>query len=477
MIPSPQQKAVFEHIINRRGNLIIEAVAGSGKTTTIVEACKYIHPSERILFLAFNKKIVEELKTRLPKYVDCATFHSWCFKALRAANTDPIELDSNKINTIFKDIAPNKQEYFAYQPFVRKMVSLAKAELGTPNFEDLMRRHDVICEEDTEVGLDYAKQVLAVSDTMENVIDFDDMLRHVYTRIIPFRDLADWIFVDEVQDLSPLQHALLAQMLKSDGTIVAVGDSCQAIYAFRGADSDSMTKLKSQFNCTELPLSVSFRCAQLIVHEARNKYTTIEPHPDAPIGKVHQWPTWNPHDLHQDGVIVCRNSAPLIRLAFSLLSQNIRCQVLGRDIGQGLVSLIKKLKPKDITHLELKLQSYLDTQTMKLAEDEAKLAALTDKIECIRIFMQDAKSIEDLLLHINSMFADKEARSILTLSTIHKAKGLEWRIVYFLNEWLLPSKWAKQPYQLRQEANLRYVACTRAKLELVYFTLDSDKKY
>ena len=56
MTPSPQQKAVFEHIINRRGNLIIEAVAGSGKTTTIVEGCKFIHPSERILFLAFNKR-------------------------------------------------------------------------------------------------------------------------------------------------------------------------------------------------------------------------------------------------------------------------------------------------------------------------------------------------------------------------------------------------------------------------------------
>jgi DNA helicase-2/ATP-dependent DNA helicase PcrA len=475
MTPSPQQKAVFDHIINRRGNLIIEAVAGSGKTTTIVEACKYIHPSERILFLAFNKKIVEELKTRLPKYVDCATFHSWCFKALRTANADPVELDSNKTNNILKDIAP-KQEYFAYQSFVRKMVGLAKSELGTPNFEDLMKRHDVICEEDTEVGLEYAKEVLVVSDSTENVIDFDDMLRHVYIRQLPFRDLADWIFVDEAQDLSPLQHHLLFRMLHPGGTIIAVGDSCQAIYAFRGADSDSMAKLKSQFNCTELPLSVSFRCAQLIVHEARNEYTIIEPHPNAPIGKVHQWPTWSPHDLHQDGVIVCRNSAPLIRLAFSLLSQNIRCQVLGRDIGQGLVSLIKKLKPKDIAHLELKLQSYLDTQTMKLAEDEAKLAALSDKIECIRIFMQDAASTEELLSHIDSMFSDKVS-SILTLSTIHKAKGLEWPTVYFLNEWLLPSKWAKQPYQLRQEANLRYVACTRAKLELVYFSLDNNKKY
>jgi DNA helicase II / ATP-dependent DNA helicase PcrA len=271
-----------------------------------------------------------------------------------------------------------------------------------------------------------------------------------------------------------LQHALLSRMLMPDGTIVAVGDSCQAIYAFRGADSDSMAKLKSQFNCTELPLSVSYRCAQLIVHEARNAYTIIEPHPDAPIGRVHRWQTWTPHDLHQNGVIVCRNSAPLIRLAFSLLSQNIRCQVLGRDIGQGLVSLIKKLKPKDIPHLSLKLQSYLDTQILKLAEDESKLAALTDKIECIRIFMQGEESIDALLARINSMFADKVS-SVLTLSTIHKAKGLEWSVVYFLNEWLLPSKWAKQPYQLRQEANLRYVACTRAKLELIYFSLDNNK--
>jgi len=472
--PSPQQKAVFEHIINRRGNLIIEATAGSGKTTTIVEACKFIHPSERILFLAFNKKIVEELKTRLPQYVDCATFHAWCYKALRTSNADPIELDSNKTNNVFKDIAPNKQEYFLYQPFVRRMVGLAKAELNAPNLADLMKRHDILCEEDAEVGLEYAKEVLSVSDTMETVIDFDDMLRHVMLRNVPFRDLASWIFVDEVQDLSPLQHALLERMLKPGGTIVAVGDSCQAIYAFRGADHDSMTKLRVQFGCAELPLSVSYRCAQLIVRECRNKYTTIEPHPDAPLGAVRELRDWRPADFNRDGVILCRNSAPLIKLAFSLLAQHIPCQVLGRDIGAGLVSLIKKLKPKDMSHLSAKLSSYLDTQTLKLQDDEAKLASLTDKIECVRIFMQGAASIDALVLKINSMFTDKAA-SILTLSTIHKSKGLEWPTVYFLNQWLLPSKWAKQPHQLRQEANLRYVACTRAKLELVYFTLDTNK--
>ena len=174
-----------------------------------------------------------------------------------------------------------------------------------------------------------------------------------------------------------------------------------------------MTKLRIHFDCAELPLSVSYRCAQLIVREARNEYTTIEPHPNAPLGAVREWPSWSPRDFNRDGVIVCRNSAPLIKLAFSLLSQHIPCQVLGRDIGQGLVSLIKKLKPRDISHLESRLSSYLDTQTLKLQDDEAKLASLTDKVECVRIFAQGTTSIDALVSKINSMFTDKEANTIL----------------------------------------------------------------
>lgn len=67
--PSKYQKAVYTFITKCKGNAVIDAVAGSGKSTTIVNALRIIDPSKRILFLAFNKSIVEELKSRLVIYL------------------------------------------------------------------------------------------------------------------------------------------------------------------------------------------------------------------------------------------------------------------------------------------------------------------------------------------------------------------------------------------------------------------------
>jgi DNA helicase-2/ATP-dependent DNA helicase PcrA len=470
--PSPQQLKIFDAIVKGDDNIIVNAVAGSGKTTTIVQGCGYVPPNEFVRFLAFNKRIVDELKSRLPERIECSTFHSACLRAITESSTTRPTVNANKTNDILKNITDTKSEFFAYQPFVKKIVGLAKAELGKPNLKDLMKRHDVECDEDYETGLDYAAEVLEISDKQRDIIDFDDMLR--FAQDATFRTKVDRIFVDEVQDLSPLQHALLEKMLDTQGLLTGVGDDSQAIYAFRGADSDSMSKLAAQFHCVSLPLSVSYRCARSIVSEARNPYTTIEPSPTAPEGTVTRMGSnWDPYTFTQSDCIVCRNTAPLVSLAFTLLVGGVKCQVLGRDIGQGLISLAKKLKATDMPDMHRKLESYFSHQAAKCNGDEGRVASLSDRVECLRIFMSAASTVDEVITSITTLFEDKT--SCLTLSTIHKAKGLEWDTVYFLNDYLLPSRWAKQDWQLRQEANLRYVACTRAKLTLNYIDLDTRK--
>lgn len=196
----------------------------------------------------------------------------------------------------------------------------------------------------------------------------------------------------------------------------------------------------------------------------------ISASPTAPEGSVAHLSHYVPSLFLPTSAILCRNTAPLISFAFSLLHRSVPCHVLGREIGQGLLTLIDKLKPKDIPDLDAKLQRYEQTQCQRLLArfDEAGAEAVTDRVRCIEIFLHEASSLTDLSTRITALFADTVTNK-LTLATVHKAKGLEWPLVFILDfDELMPSKFARQPWQKTQENNLIYVARTRAQLDLRY---------
>lgn len=272
-IPSPQQDRIFKFVLNETGSLIIIAVAGAGKSTTIIEVGKLIPRGLHSVFLAFNKRIAEALKERLPYWIPASTYHAHCLKALRAVYDFPLDIKAEKTERLLlAAVDGDRSEYFRYIPFVKKLVSLAKSvSTSMPNLQELVEYHELICEEDEEVGIAYAQDVLieAANVTKENNwIDFDDMIWLAHREQAPFVR-ADVVFVDEAQDLNEIQQALLPAMLKPTGRLVAVGDPHQSIYGFRGADCNSMANLAARFNCVELPLSVSYRCARSIVYEAQ----------------------------------------------------------------------------------------------------------------------------------------------------------------------------------------------------------------
>jgi DNA helicase II / ATP-dependent DNA helicase PcrA len=269
-VPSPQQLAIFDAIQNTNDSLMVVAVAGSGKTTTIVQAAKLIPRDCFSVFLAFNKSIALELQDRLPYWVQARTFHSHSFAALRNNLPKPTKVDPDKVRVIlFKLLDEDRNELFLYLPFVRKLVDLAK---GLPTrivpWRDLIDYHELECEGDEEFGISLAHDVFIESQQALETIDYNDMLYLTWAREAAF-PLADFVFVDEAQDLNAIQHALLLRMLKPKGRVIVVGDPWQSIYAFRGADSDSMDKLSQQFNCRHLPLSVSYRCSKSVVREAQ----------------------------------------------------------------------------------------------------------------------------------------------------------------------------------------------------------------
>lgn len=190
----------------------------------------------------------------------------------------------------------------------------------------------------------------------------------------------------------------------------------------------------------------------------------IKSHPDAPLGAVSNWGQYLPGDFPTSCAILCRNNAPLVRMALGLIKRNVGCKILGRDFGDSLIALVKKMKCDTTSELRDNLRIYREKQEK---EAHRELSTLRDRIEAIEVLAEDCDSVDEIGRKITKLFSE-DAGELVTLSSIHKAKGLEWELVYILDKFLLPSKYARQPWQLLQERNLEYVAVTRAKLELRY---------
>lgn len=470
------QTAIFDFVSNPdEGNLIVEAVAGSGKTTTIVEAMKRLGDEPAMIFLAFNKSIAEELKSR---GVNARTFHSLVFSpVMRAKGARNPNMD--KLRELQGDLF-TEEEGRMYGAFSRKLVGYAKGVgIGCliddveGAWYDLVEHHDLELDHDAaelHVAVALSRQLFHAS-LKSREVDFDDMLYFAVKDGIALPKY-DFVFVDEAQDTNPIQRAILRKIMTVGARLVAVGDPAQAIYGFRGADSESLRMIAEEFNAKTLPLSVSYRCGSSIVEYARNWVGHIQPAPNAPEGKVTtRRQPWTPKMFEAGDLVVCRNTKPLIALGYRMLKDRKPVQILGREIGDGLIKLIEKQKAKGIDRLVEKLGKYLEREVEKARakNNEGKAAAVSDKVEAIFCLIdsldENARTVPELCNVIRSLF--ENVRNATTLCTIHKAKGLEADRVYWLNRSLCPSKWAKQEWQQQQERNLCYVAVTRAKSELI----------
>jgi len=473
---SKYQSKIFAFVEDASaGNAVVEAVAGSGKSTTIVECMNRIPAGKTAIFLAFNKAIAEELKAR---GVNARTFHSLTYSPVtRARNARNIE--TAKLQLIIKEKLSGNDAFLYGGVIFRIVRSGRRAGLGclvadtTQTWLEICNHHDLELEnENAELGraLELCGQLLRWSNA-DSRLDFDDLL---YLAVKDGLSLPkfDYVFVDEAQDTNAIQRALLRKILKADSRIIAVGDPAQAIYGFRGADSDSLNLIAEEFNCKSLPLTVSYRCPTKVVEYARHWVSHIEAAPTAAEGEVLDLGTkWELDKFVTGDLIVCRTTKPLISLAYKFLSARIPAKIMGREIGQGLKSLINKLNAKGIDSLMLKLDAWTDRETEKAIakQQESKVEAIQDKADAILCLingmLETERTIPALLAIIDALFSDSKGG--ITLATIHKAKGLEANTVFWLNSSQCPAKWAKSGWQIQQENNLCYVAVTRAKHRLV----------
>jgi len=162
-------------------------------------------------------------------------------------------------------------------------------------------------------------------------------------------------------------------------------------------------------------------------------------------------------------------------MAYGLISRGVPVNMRGRDIGKGITSLIKNLRAKNIAELDVKLLEWSTKETVRLSAkqgNESKTDSVNDKFECVSIFIQQATpemTVSDLISRIESFFSD-EPNGNIVLSSIHRAKGLEWKRTFILDKSRFMPKWIKREWQVEQEKNVIYVAVTRAIESLVYIS-------
>lgn len=493
-VPSSYQQAIFDWFQVLEGNRAVNAVAGSGKSTSLIKGLGYISNSlaRETLFAAFNKSIVEDLKVKLPAGINCQTIHSLGYATLRK-NLPQIQkwqIEDYKYKNLARnlDIPRNYGDRNAFIESFLKLLSMAQATL-CPNDPDslagLAERFNI-----DEPPCGYEPMVEAVDLFMREGVEIAKK-----TGQISFADMI-WlpaylglqapsyslICVDEAQDLSAAQMALVRSAANGTGKVVAVGDPRQAIYGFAGAESDSFFQLSNYFNAEQLPLSICYRCPTSVVDRAKLIVPQIEAAPNAEKGIVDSIQEGQFRQMLREGdMVLCRTTAPLIKLCFELIAQRKKAIIKGRDIAATLTNTVKQVcKTRGgswVSFLE-SLDAYKGIQIELLERKpntENQIENLRDRCEAIEVcFMSFCpESMEQFIRDIESLFSDQRAG--ITLSTVHRAKGLENDRVFIIKPEKLPLVWKNQTAsQAEQEMNLRYVAITRAQSEL-YFVETSGK--
>lgn len=483
---SPYQQNIFSAIRKPNGgNIIVKAVAGSGKSTTLVECCALTKGFSHVM-LAFNKAIAEELKAR---GVNGRTFHSATYGPVTKARGTP-SVETNKLRMLCSQNL-SRNDDFMYGTFICRLVGLARQNgVGciAPNtvqvWNAIVEHHDLELDNEganMDRAVDLAQSLLEWSNA-SHLVDFDDLLYFAVKDDIALPKF-DFVFVDEAQDTNAIQRIILRKMMKPTSRLIAVGDPAQAIYGFRGADSNSLNMIAEEFHARELPLTVSYRCATNVVKHAHKWVQHIEPAPGAPAGEVIKMDRkWTTKDFGSEDLVVCRTTKPLVSLAYRFMKDRIPAKILGRDIGAGLASLVKKQKCNDIDSLLVAIEgwAYREVEKAMAKKMEAKADAQQDKADAIICLVdtlpENERTIPHLLDVIAELFTDKPGTNCLRLATIHKAKGMEADKVFWLNSSLCPAPWARKEWQQEQERNLCYVATTRAMTTLVLIEDGSGRR-
>ncbi len=474
--PSKYQEAIFDFVKLEQANAVVEAVAGSGKTTTLVKALEFTPRNQKVAFVAFNKHIATELQKRAPDHVHVSTLHSLGFSNIRKM-MGKVQVDDHKLWNIFNQLTDGlpdmtRERLQENASAMIRLVNLLKGTLRQTiefDLDYLCDRYGIEVNGDKDTVYEFVEKLFYKSVEDYHTIDFEDMIYACAHKDIPCERF-DILFVDESQDLNAAQIKMAQE---SGARIICCGDSRQAIYGFRGSDTEAIANLTSSLKASTLPLSICYRCPKSVVTLAKTIVPQIEWREDAPDGVIKNISEPEMYKMLGAGdLILCRTNAPLVRPCFELIRRGVKATIRGRDIGKGLTELLDKHSKKafasDLRSILYALSDYVEKECSKLiaVNKGTRAQTLQDQMETLIALADGCNSVSDVRVRIQKIFTDEQAS--VTFSSIHRSKGDESNRVFIMRPDLLPHPLAKQPWEQAQESNLRYVAITRSKDQLYF---------
>lgn len=488
MIDTPQQAAIYEEVRTGKGDLAVIARAGCGKTSTMVKAVGTRRGGTAVM-CAFAKRNALDLADKLREQpfgfgVRAKTLHQ-IGMATVAATMGDLEVDSRRELKLATELLGEDAPEIERED-VGKLAQLAKEiapdEISSDRLTSIAIDFGFAnVDEDDDDGLSlvdrarirakHAIEVIHRSLEVRGVISYADMIwLPLALKLAPRR--ANMVVVDEAQDMNLAQLRLAARVRAEGGRIIVVGDPRQAIYSWRGAAPGALEHVAERLQAKRMPLTRSFRCALKIIELAQTIVPDIEAAPDAPDGSIIE--TGAPDFLRNAApgdFLLSRTNAPLASYCMQLIRAGKRAQIIGSDIGPTLIELCRKLSRRaddGIPGLLARLDRWRDREVTKAKQAKAtnREAFVTDAAAALVALAEDVDDVAGLIALIDRIFSD-DGEPKISLSTVHRAKGLEADRVWVLSQTLDDVR-PRTPIEQVEEANLRYVAITRARRELAW---------
>ena len=448
-------EAVSDRMVkSEKKGLLIEALAGTGKSTMLVEVAKVLKGKElsslECIFIVFGRKNKQDLAEKLSKIKwekSVQTINSLGYKLLREAlgkNYKQFKLSNGK----YEKIAQNKGYLNSHNEWGEKIPGklqlenqdgefAIKSKKDFVNLVDKIRLHCYLIDELTKddiwniaskYGIEIFKSRLseiteAVLDVLKTGlneginklhIDFIDQIwllwheKNLYKNVfLKWSNNLKVISIDECQDVDLLQIEFIKLLHKpSNNFIIAVGDRFQAIYLFRGAMSNGIDIIAEKFNCDRMPLTTNWRCGKKHIELVRNIYPDINlnPSPTALEGEIriikenHFLDIFDEADKNLSFFGISRKNAPLLVFAIRLLTFRYPVRIKDRNLGTKLLEKVREIVNNDYdvnTFLSM-VDNWFELQSLSLKKlpekvQEQKLIELQDYYECLVVLFEKFK--------------------------------------------------------------------------------------
>lgn len=524
--PTVEQTSIIEAVRSGSGHILVEALAGTGKTSTIL-ASLVAAPVKRVLLTSFAREIVDTLNDRMPKAPRSSTWrastlHTLGLGVLRSYGWKPDVKDKDggihkdTTEKLVSDMAKSIEEIVdedrrcerkvwfdlptatntgksvisevirgAAEALVEHWKSACLHQDTRSDIDLQIEAFDALSDKDAEIAEAIATHAYAMGARLDrDKISYSDMIWLPLVLGLKPKWKYALVLVDEAQDLSRPQFEFAQQFLAPDARLMIVGDLKQSIYGWRGAVGPEVWAAMLAMKARVMSLTTTFRCAASIVAVANELVPELRASKDAAAGRVlkctdRQLIAMLP-TITVDTFVLSRSNAALFSIALQLWRIDARFTFnKGRELAKGLLALLSKLDQRDEERFRKSLDGW-HAQARAKAQEASSTSKLNriDQARDTLLALLTCKPPRELGALIERLSEERTAP--VKLSTVHGTKGLEAERVFLVRDTF--ARYQKRRLadgQLapisQEELNLEYVAITRAKHDLIW--IDNDVEY